>query len=215
MLIRRGDEAWWRSLAPPDVAWPGLGMETLRADPRDYRMEDLPDVRAVLQVGAPESYEIAFTPGQVINQGSRGACVACTDSHIASIYNLFDEGRWIDHDWLKLYTEMGGTGPNGVDVRGTLQKCVDLGCPRLGAGERDKFARYAFAPLLLGQFEETLKAAIAVNRPCQLWLLLPSLFGWESGGSITSGYHSITAVGYRPDAVKILNSWSAQWGRGG
>jgi hypothetical protein len=106
-----------------------------------------------------------------------------------------DQGRWPD------------------DI---LRYCKDRGMPLSGAESRYKISVYAFASKASPQeWEDSIKAAIVAGRPVPICYLLPSNYGAESSGEMTSGYHETLIVAFRPGAFLMLNSWGQGWGRQG
>lgn len=194
----------------------GTGAVLLSPDSRDFDMARIPEVRIMLEVGTPPSYEgmLAYIKG-TYNQGQIPSCVAHSTAGMKSIEDMLEHSVWNTYDAPALYRDNGGTGQNGVDTRRVLQYAQDTGVLVLNGTARYRIGSYAFAPRVAGQFEETIKAAVAANMPCVLALLLPQNFGWDSSGGITQGYHQVVIAGYTEQYVIILNSWGAGWGNGG
>lgn len=193
----------------------GTGAQFLEPSPKDYRLEAVPEVKAVLDVGAPPSAELSQWIGGVYNQGALPSCVAHSTCGMKSIEDNIEHRSWFTYDAVGLYQANGGTGANGVDTRQVLQYALDTGCLNQGNGKRYKIGSYAFAPRSPGQFEETIKAAIAASRPCVVALLLPQNFGAESSGNPTQAYHQVVIYGYDATWAYILNSWGPAWANGG
>ncbi len=215
VIVKPSDAEFHASLLPEDPSWGGTGALPLYPDPRDYEMSRIPEVRAMLEVGAPASYDLIPYVKGVYDQGQTAACVAFSTAGMKSIEDMLEHSAWNTYDAPALYAANGGTGQNGVDTRRVLQYAQDTGLLVLGATARYRIGSYAFAPRVAGQFEDTLKAAVAANRPCVLALLLPQNFGWDSSGGITQSYHQIGVCGYDATNVIILNSWGSWWGKNG
>src|SRR6266542_4220868 len=215
VIVKPSDAEFHASLLPEDPSWGGTGALPLYPDPRDYEMSRIPEVRAMLEVGAPASYDLIPYVKGVYDQGQTAACVAFSTAGMKSIEDMLEHSAWNTYDAPALYAANGGTGQNGVDTRRVLQYAQDTGLLVLGATARYRIGSYAFAPRVAGQFEDTLKAAVAANRPCLLALLLPQNFGWDSSGGITQSYHQIGVCGYDATNVIILNSWGSWWGKNG
>lgn len=203
------------SLAPFVDQGYGTGALLLTPDPRDFQMHRIPEVKAMLEAGAPASYDLITYIKGVYNQGQVSSCVAHSTAGMKSVEDMLEHSAWNTYDAPALYAANGGTGQNGVDTRRVLQYAQDTGLLVLQGTARYRIGSYAFAPRVAGQFEDTLKAAIAANRPCVLALLLPQNFGWDSSGAMTQGYHQVAIVGFDATYVTILNSWGSGWGKNG
>ena len=210
-----GDDRIPSRLVPaPDWGF-GTGALPLLPDARDYPMERLPSVADMLQVGFPASYDLSGLVEQVYNQGALPSCVAHSTCGMKSLEDKIDRKVWNVYDAVALYQENGGNGSNGVDTRGVLQDAQANGVPLLSGGGRNRIGSYAFAPQIEGQFEATLKAAVAANEPCVLAVLLPTQFGWDFGGAITQAYHQMCLCGYDDTWAIFLNSWGPSFGQNG
>jgi hypothetical protein len=215
MLVSPDQISFLQNLAPPQPDWGGTGAVPLTPDARDFRMELIPAVGAVLAIGAPPAFDLRSHVLGVYNQGAVPSCVAHSTCGMKSIQDHIEHGDWVTYDADGLYREMGGTGTAGVDPRGTLERARERGLQILNTTRRYRIGSYAFAPPVAGAFEETLKAAVAAMQPCTLALLLPQQFGWTSGGPITQGYHQVCVIGYDAAHAIILNSWGEMWGERG
>jgi hypothetical protein len=202
---------------PPNPHPFGTGALLLPPDARDYRLDFVPEVSAMLSNGYPESYSLEeyIDVSGIYNQGMTPACVAFSTCGLKSLEDDEVTRRWMLFDAAGLYRDCGGDGIHGVYPRTVLDYAQNTGLLATGTGRRYRIGSYAFAPQVQGQFEATVKAAIAAHRACVLALLLPTSFGWESSGTPTQGYHQVVAYGYDPTWAYILNSWGSGWGNGG
>lgn len=211
-----GMEEWRKSLPPAPVPPDLLGLNLRAPDPRDYDMRLIPGVAENLAVGFPDSYDLVRQiNGPALNQGSVPSCVAHTCAGMMQIFQQEEESIWRLFDAPRAHRETGdpsqGRWPDDL-----LKYCREQGMPLANTESRYKIISYAFAPKTSPEeWANTIKAAVAADHPCPVCLLLPSLFGWESGGTITQGYHEVLIVGYRRDAFLIRNSWGDDWGKNG
>src|SRR6266536_1588075 len=187
-------------------------------DPRNFLMSCIPDVQAQLAVGYPDTDEhLREHCPHIYDQNGTPACTThFTAGMMTCNEHIERKGETLIFDAMGLFNE---TGPPNVGryTGDILKRAQDVGVVRVGTTKRYRIGSYAFAPTSSVQdWVDTMKAAVAAGHICGLALLLPSNFGWESSGSILpNSYHEVAVVGYRPDAFLILNSWSANWGRGG
>jgi hypothetical protein len=208
-------EAWRQSLPSPPQPDFLFGLNGPRPpDPRDWSLAADPAVAEKLAVGFPEAADLTkHIKGPPLNQGAVPSCVSHTMAHMQAIYQQMEEGVWRTFDAPRAHRETGAesTGRWPDDL---LRYCVTNGMPLVGSNERYKIQGYAFVAYD-GNWENTIKAAIAAEKAITLAMLLPSNFSYESSGAVTSGYHEVDLVGYRPGAFLILNSWGSSWGRNG
>ena len=181
-----------KTLEPPPVGWGGTGATPLNPDPRDFDIRTLPGVAQALAAGVPASVDLTgFLRGEILNQGSSGACVAFSTAHLCAMDTVIEGQSWPIINAPLMYSRAGGTGSNGVDTRLVLNQTVDDGAPLTAGGAIHPIKSYAFVPQQAGVFTETIKAALAAGYPCVLALLLPADFGWRSGNAaVTSGVPS-------------------------
>jgi len=205
-------------LAKPDPHWGGTGALKLPYDWRDFQAFRHPEIAEMLP-SFPDSFSLReFQKGSALDQDGKGACVATSSCHMQAFYEQMERNQWITFDWDKLYTENGGTGPNGVPTRQVLQDMQENGCPVLNTSNRYKISSYAFVDF--GNFDfaiQTVKAAIAAKRPLVLALLLPSDFGagmnaGSSSSKVTSGYHQMMVGEYTSTRINFFNSWGPGFG---
>lgn len=187
-------------------------------DPRNYDMSKIESVQQMLAVGFPDSDEhLKEHCSHIYDQGPTPSCTThFTAGMMTCNEHIERHGETLVFDAMGLFNETGA--PNVGRYTGDILKITqDRGILRVGTSKRYRIGSYAFAPTTsVDMWVSTIKAAVAAGHMCGLALLLPSSFGWESSGSIVqNSYHQVGIVGYRPDAFLILNSWSANWGRGG
>lgn len=206
-------ESWRLSLPDPPVPDFLTGTKLRAPDPRDYLM---PGAEALGLVGLPDSADITSDfPGPVLNQGGTPSCVCHTISHQMAIFQYQEErlARVFHASRAHLETGPEGQGRWPDDI---LKYARDRGMPLTGSEQRFRIVSYAFAPKTSQQaWVESIKAAIVNRQPVPICYLLPAVFGWESSGVVTSGYHETLIVGYRPGAFLMLNSWGTGWGKNG
>ncbi|SRR6266404_1686834 len=205
-----------------DSSWGGTGATPLPYDWRDRLVERHPSVSPFLS-SFPESASLRqYQTGPALNQGEESSCVAFSSCHLQAFYEQMERKQWVVFDGHALYVENGGTGNNGVLTRDVLQYLQARGCPVLGASTRYKIQSYAFVDFsndfLLAI--QTVKAAIAANRPVVLAMLLPSDFTsgtsvGQTGSQVTSGYHQVLVGGYTLKGLDIFNSWGPGFGDNG
>lgn len=208
-------------LAPPDPDWKGTGAIYRPDDVRDYHLEFLPQVAAALEVGLPPSFSVV-EPGVmpfIYDQGPEGSCCPNSICGAKTIEDFADIGKWNHYDAHQIYAELGGTGPNGIAADPALRYVRDLGCRNIADSRRFKIGSYMFAPRNRGEWRQTLSAALVATGPCVVAMLLPSTFGWDSSGQMTSGYHQMCFTGYEGladnDYAVFLNSWDITFGNRG
>lgn len=203
--------AFRASLEPAPDHWGGTGAILIHDDGRDYPPEAHPRVREVLTVGAPNEVDRSAGVCEILNQGATGACVVFSTCTGIQADNNLDRGICYHFAAAQMYTEMGGTGQNGIDSRAELQACVDRGAPLVGGG-RVKIGSYFRCDQTPGLFVEQIKAAVSSGQVVVIAMLLPSTFGgvWREG-AVTDGYHQLEISGYRGDIFWGPNTWGATW----
>jgi len=201
-----------QTLAPPEPHWGGTGALPLHPDPRDYDMRWIPEIKAALDAGVPETGDLTrWLQGPSHNQGSEPSCVAFSTCNLAAVDEVMEGGAWEIFNGHQLYVEAGGNGTNGVDTRLTLKIATEQGVPG-SSGRKKTIASYAFAPQTPGLFRDTLKAAAFAGHVCTIALLLPAPFSWNSGNAPTSAYHQVIGpVGWDATWCWIFNSWGDGW----
>lgn len=205
-------EAWRQALPPPPVPDFLTGLKLRPPDPRDHLM---PGADEKL-VAVPDTFDITRDfPGPVLNQGAVPSCVCHTMSHQQCIFQWQEEKLARVFDAQRAHNETGPVG-EGRFPDDILRYAKDRGMPLSGAETRYRIASYAFAPKITPEiWAGAIKAAIAGGQPVPICYLLPSVYGWESSGNITSGYHETLIVGYDAGRFLMLNSWGTGWGRNG
>ena len=205
------DQDFFSSLQPAPPHFGGTGALPLVLDPRDYPPEAHPDVKIMLEVGAPGEADRSTGVFEILNQGASGACVAFSTSGGIEADENLDAHKQYHIDAAALYRELGGTGQNGVDSRQTLQRCVDEGAPLIGGG-RIKIGSYFRCDNDPGLFVEQIKAAVSTGQVVVIATLLPNTFGgrWQAGQP-TQGYHQLLVLGFRGDLFWGPNSWGSAW----
>lgn len=213
-------DSYLDNLAQPDPNWQGMGAVYREDDPRDNHLEFLPQVIEALP-NLPPSY-MAVEPGTmpfIYDQDGEGACCPNSICGAKTVEEFADIGKWNHYDAHQMYTDLGGTGPNGIAADPALRYARDLGCRNMADDKRFKIGSYMFAPRNRNEWRNTLAAALVSTGPCVVALLVPTVFGWRSGDVKTSGYHQMALVGYEGlgdnDYAVFLNSWSAAWGNQG
>src|SRR5438552_12241619 len=92
----------------------GMGALPRIPDRRDYRLHDYPDVRAILEAGAPPSFDLrSYVRFSIYNQGSLPSCVAHSAAGMQSINEEIERNQAIMYDAVALYHAAGGNGSNG------------------------------------------------------------------------------------------------------
>lgn len=208
------DTSEWLSTLEPFQGHPDtLGLLPRPPDPRDFNLAEAPGVAEALAVGFPDSGDLTQHVKGVYDQGSVPSCVSHTAAAGQSIFQQQEEGVWRVFDAPRVHADTGsisqGRWPTDI-----LKYAQTNGLPLVNSNIRYKIASYAFAQAG-GGWADTIKAALSTGRPVWICMLIPSSFGWESGGNLTQGYHEVLIVGWRPDAFLILNSWGSRWGRNG
>lgn len=205
-----------------DLLFDGHGTGALYREPdaRDWQLILLPEVQAALPELPGSFMVLPMAAVQVkYNQGARPSCVSESECGAKSIEDFQDTSIWNRYDATELYRACGGNGMNGIFTDAALRYAVGTGLLVAGSQRRFKLASYLFAPQVAGDFRRTLAAALVASGPCVVAMLLPSIFGWNSGESPTSGYHQMCLVGYEGlgdgDYAVFLNSWGEGWGNQG
>lgn len=205
------DQEYLQSLEAPPPHFGGTGAVKLVPDPRDYIPQMHPKVRAVLEVGAVNFADRSSGACEILNQGPTGACVPNSTCGGIQLDHNLERQVCYHFNAQQLYSELGGTGSNGIDSRACLQKCVDVGAP-LRDGGRVKTGSYFKIDNIPGVFEEQIKAAIVAGQVVVIAMLLPSTFsGKWTPGAVTSAYHQVEISGFRDRLFWGPNSWGAGW----
>jgi len=206
------------NLLPPDPNHQ-FGALYRAPDPRDWHLEREVRVAAQLAVGIPERFMVMpIEDVRVIYSQNGPSCVSNSICGAKSIEDFKDLGAWQKYDADQLYKACGGDGINGIFADTALHYTRDIGCLEPTTGQRFKIDSYYFAPQSREDWRETLAAALVATGPCVVAMLVPSMFGWDSNESMTSGYHQMCLVGYEGlgdnDYAIFLNSWGLSGNKG-
>ncbi len=194
------------------------GAVRITPDRRDFQALWLPGIAAHAAAGPPADSMglLSLIKEPRLNQGSEGSCVCGSTEGNCQMAESVASGSWPPYDIHELYTEAGGSGDSGVDVRTVMSLCINKGTPKTD-GTRDAVIKsYLFVDPTPGNFRNQVKAAIAAGHPVLVACLLPIPFQWNSGSVMSQGYHQTLAVAYQTDTngkewLIILNDWSDNW----
>lgn len=207
----------WRQSLPPHPDEHRTGANWLETDLRDFRALWLPGIAAHAALGPPADSSLAALVREPrLNQGSEGSCVSGSTEGACQMAHSAVDGTWPAYSIHQLYAEAGGLGANGVDVRVVMKICIEKGAP-LVAGTRDSLIKsYVFVDAQPGAFRTQVKASLAAGHPVLIASLLPIPFGWNTGMTLSSGYHQYLGIGVMTDAegkewVIVLNDWGDGW----
>lgn len=191
-----------------------------KAKAQDWSMVNAPGVADELAGGVPPSFSCIDDNKIEVDYVQVGSsCVPTSSSVVQSINDFKDGERWRMYDAQEMYRALGGTGSQGVPTDGVLARMKQIGLAEVGKPRRAKIAGYAFAPRVAGAWRQTIAAAMIASGPVVIATLLPVKFGWDSSGSLTSGYHQMAATRYEGlgdgDYVVFRNTWGRGGGRDG
>jgi len=209
--------AFERSLLPAPLHWGNTGVLKPHYDSRDYPAIWHPGIaEALSQPMAPDADLLHYVKEPRYNQGAEGSCTANATSGSATLDHSQADGSWPLYAAHQLYAEAGGSGNSGADPRVVLSIAVERGLPKPD-GTREKVIKsYVALDRTPGVFRQEVKAAIIAGESVLIYSLLPIPFSWNSGTTLSSGYHEYVGIGYQTDAqgrewLVLMNSWGDGW----
>ncbi len=208
-----------------------LGALDSPPDSRDFNF-DQRSKKFTEGVKLPKHFDLRKFLPSIINQGSKGSCVACVGACIKEFHERIDT-NYHGHfsiDFIYFYRQnkpIEGMFPR--DLMNILQKkgcCSEYKCPynnsddlsSLPNGSDREAAHYKiFHYFRISTFDD-LKKALVENGPCYISFPVYN-FGkrlWKKGqNDKLRGYHAMTVVGYKKDRFILRNSWGKDWGNKG
>ena len=203
----------------PDLDTKGFGTGSLPlgGDTKLRYMGSFSEIANIVSSGIPETGDLSGCVKDIYNQGATASCVAYSTAAMQSIFECFEHKAWMNFDANECYLANGGDGVHGVPTAKVLQWEQDVGMRRVDISRRYRIGSYAFVDPSTDSGIDVIKAAITVNRPCVLALLLPKDFlnGDSNGYFVTNSYHEVCIVGYNKDKFNFVNSWGKGYGNAG
>jgi len=209
----------------PKQATHGRGGMSLTWDLRHRALASARDVSQKLLDGVPQSFDLSQYVKGVYDQDGENSCAAYSTAGVQSIFECIDSGKWLQFDAEEAYTYCGGGGDNPVSSTCVLSWDENTGFEDPATQKRYRISDYAMVYPLDDDGINTVKAAIAVKRPCVLAFYPPYDFdlqypAYGNNGDCTSndpagGLHQACVYGYDDQRFKILNSYGGEWGTNG
>ena len=166
--------------------------------------------------GVPTSFDLSSYVSRVYDQGEIPACACYSVAAMQSIFEAIERGQWMAFDALECYRAVGGTGATGVDSASVFAYAQSTGLLAAATVHRYRIKSYAAVQLGPAGQLQTVKAAVANNRPVVLAMLLPGDWGQDAGqslgASVSGTLHQVCLTGYDNSRLYFVNSQGSAWG---
>jgi hypothetical protein len=195
----------------------GLGALPLNHDSRHLDLSSLSAIAEIMRTAIPAEVDLWEYVQLIYNQESLPACTTYSIAAMQTVFEFMETGWHREMDAEESYWKNGGDGRHGVPTDRTLEWCKNTGLLWADTILRYRIGSYAFCDPKTDHGVQSIKAAIALKRPCVLALLLPADFwdGDSNGAVVTNGYHQVCLTGYTPDRFRFVNSWGTSYGNAG